>query len=143
MFAEATETQLNAMKNTTYLPNDDINVVVANSWKKPSGNDLTKTGGGGGGQASIECRYSGRQYNRGRKNCPAFGKQCSKCGKMIHFASKCLSSRKSAINVLQVNKNEVYYRYGVTTRGKRKHYARNTKQRHGKDFCYNELDAQL
>ena len=45
--AEATETQMSAMKSTesTYLPNDDINVVGANSRKKPSGNESARTGG--------------------------------------------------------------------------------------------------
>ena len=47
--AEATETQMSAMKTTgsTYLPNDNINVVGANSRKKPSGNGSARTGGGG------------------------------------------------------------------------------------------------
>ena len=45
--AEATETQMSAMKTTesTYLPNDDINIVGANSRKKPSGNESARTGG--------------------------------------------------------------------------------------------------
>ena len=84
--AEATETQMSAMKTTesTYLPNDSINVVGANSRKKPSGNESARTGG----QPATECRYCGRHHNRGRNNCPAFGKSCSKCGKINHFAAK-------------------------------------------------------
>ena len=62
--------------------------------------------GRGEGQPATECRYCGRQYDRGRNNCPAFGKSCSKCGKMNHFAAKCLYSRKSLINNLQVNGSE-------------------------------------
>ena len=46
--AEATEMQLSEMKNTEYLPDDDINAVIANSRKKPPGNESAKTAGGGG-----------------------------------------------------------------------------------------------
>ena len=67
---------------------------------------MSQPGRGGGGQPATECRYCGRQYDRGRSNCPTFGKSCSKCGKMNHFAAKCLSSRKSLINNLQVNGRE-------------------------------------
>ena len=54
--AEATETQMSAMKTTesTYLPNDDINVVRANSRKKPSGNESARTGGGGNPPLNVD-----------------------------------------------------------------------------------------
>ena len=47
--AEATETQMSAMKTTesTNLLNDDINVVMASSRKEPSENKSARTGGGG------------------------------------------------------------------------------------------------
>ena len=67
---------------------------------------MSQPGRRGGGQPATECRYCGRHHNRGRNNCPAFGKSCSKCRKMNHFAAKCLSSRKSLINNLQVNESE-------------------------------------
>ena len=43
------------MKTTesTYLPNDDINVFRANSRKNPSGNESASTGGGGGGNPPL------------------------------------------------------------------------------------------
>ncbi len=102
--AEVTETQLSAMKSneSTYLSNDDIN-VVANSRKKPSGNEPGRTGG----NAAPECQYCGRQHNRGRNYCRASGKLCAKCGKINHFAAKCLSSRKTSINALQVHESDV------------------------------------
>lgn len=89
------------MKTTesTPLPNDDINVVITNSRKKPPKNESAR---GGGGQTSAECRYL-----RGRNNCPAFGKSCSTCSKMNHFAVKCLSPRKSPINALPANEGEI------------------------------------
>ena len=37
-----------------------------------------------------ECKFCGRQHKFGKKElCYAFGKQCNKCGKYNHFASKC------------------------------------------------------
>jgi hypothetical protein len=35
------------------------------------------------------------QHDFGRKYCPAYGKQCTKCGKYNHFAAKCKSKQKS------------------------------------------------
>ena len=87
--AEATKTQLNDMKTnkSTYLSNGDM-------------------------ENRPEWRYCGRQHNRGRSYCPAFGKLCAKSGKMNHFLAKCLSSRR--------------------------HYACHTRERHSKDFFHNE-----
>ena len=37
--------------------------------------------------SSNKCKYCGQSHNRG--NCPAFGKECLKCGKKNHFKSVC------------------------------------------------------
>ena len=42
-------------------------------------------------QSSIRnCKYCGKSHDRG--SCPAFGKECSKCGKKNHFRAVCKSS---------------------------------------------------
>ena len=41
-------------------------------------------------QSSIRnCKYCGKSHDRG--SCPAFGKECSKCGKKNHFKAVCKS----------------------------------------------------
>ena len=45
-----------------------------------------------------ECKGCGReQHQRGRKQCPAQGRKCNKCGKMNHFANVCSSYATAAI----------------------------------------------
>ncbi|XP_021348815.1 uncharacterized protein K02A2.6-like [Mizuhopecten yessoensis] len=44
---------------------------------------------GDGRSNTYDCRNCGRHH--GYKQCPAFGKNCDACGKMNHFANKCLS----------------------------------------------------
>ena len=36
------------------------------------------------------CKFCGNDHVWGRKNCPAFGKTCTKCGGMNHFKKACL-----------------------------------------------------
>ena len=40
----------------------------------------------------IECKFCGLKHERVKEKCPAWGKQCSKCGKSNHFAKMCMSS---------------------------------------------------
>ena len=42
----------------------------------------------------ITCKYCGGQHERKKELCPAWGKRCSKCKKLNHFASSCLSRRE-------------------------------------------------
>ncbi|XP_046851902.1 uncharacterized protein LOC124445243 [Xenia sp. Carnegie-2017] len=44
-------------------------------------------------QAHSNCKYCGDIHQRGK--CPAYGKTCSKCHKLNHFASVCLSTSRS------------------------------------------------
>ena len=37
----------------------------------------------------VDCKFSGRKHERSRDKCPAFGKECTKCGKANHFSSLC------------------------------------------------------
>ncbi len=48
------------------------------------------------------CKYCGKEHFQGR--CPAYNRQCGKCGKYNHFASVCMSKPRQ--NVRQIDKNE-------------------------------------
>lgn len=37
------------------------------------------------------CYYCGGKHNPGRNNCPAYGKECSRCKKMNHFTKVCMA----------------------------------------------------
>ena len=39
------------------------------------------------------CKFCGRRHDRGR--CPAYGKTCTKCSKLNHFATVCRSTKSS------------------------------------------------
>ena len=43
--------------------------------------------------SSQACKYCGSSHQRGK--CPAYGKTCSKCHKLNHYASVCLSTSRS------------------------------------------------
>ena len=45
------------------------------------------------------CKYCGGKHRIGKRNCPAFGKRCSTCGIMNHFASQCMA--KANVNVVE------------------------------------------
>ena len=64
------------------------------------------------------CRYCGKNHDRG--NCPAFGKECSKCSRKNHFkavfksGSKCDQSRskkgsKKGKKFHEINESESDY----------------------------------
>ena len=91
--AEATKSKLSAMRANDTPSSGDVNFKA---------NSRTETGGG---DNDLECRYCGRRHIRGRNNCPAFGKSCSKCNKANNFAAKCLSSKtKSGIGLMNRTK---------------------------------------
>lgn len=43
---------------------------------------------------SEKCKYCGSTHNRGRSQCPAFGKNCRLCGTPNHFATVCLKAKR-------------------------------------------------
>ena len=47
----------------------------------------------------LRCKFCGGKNRAAKKSCPAFGKMCSVCGRMNHFASHCLS--KTRVNVVE------------------------------------------
>ena len=40
----------------------------------------------------IQCMFCGKRHVRDRNKCPAWGKECTACGKLNHWAAKCNSS---------------------------------------------------
>jgi hypothetical protein len=48
---------------------------------------------------SKSCMYCGRHPHPQKKNCPAFGKQCTACKKMHHYAKVC-KSRTNTVNTV-------------------------------------------
>ena len=40
------------------------------------------------------CKFCGGKHRAAKKSCPAFGKSCSFCGRMNHFASRCFTKTK-------------------------------------------------
>ncbi|CAL1282270.1 unnamed protein product [Larinioides sclopetarius] len=52
----------------------------------------------------YECKKCGRKHTP--RECPAFGKICTKCKKKNHFAAKCFQSSKN-VNEMKVPDNEL------------------------------------
>ena len=53
-------------------------------------------------QLHYPCCFCGRRHESKREACPAWGKQCVKCGKENHFARKCpLSSTSNKVSLLE------------------------------------------
>ena len=45
----------------------------------------------------LRCKLFGGKHRAAKKSCPAFGKRYSACGKMNHFASQCLSTKRVSV----------------------------------------------
>jgi hypothetical protein len=52
-----------------------------------------KKGGMQTDKKDVDCKYCGSHHERKKEKCPAWGKDCRKCGKKNHFASKCLMKK--------------------------------------------------
>lgn len=48
-------------------------------------------------KVEYRCSYCNQKHKKGRNACPAWGKECSKCGKKNHFASCCLTKIASTV----------------------------------------------
>ena len=58
-------------------------------------------------QMVQNCLYCGRQHQRSRFKCPAYGKTCMNCSKLHHFAAVCKSTSMND-SVRSVNNNHVH-----------------------------------
>jgi hypothetical protein len=52
------------------------------------------------------CRFCGENSKHFRKDCPAWGKECRKCGKMNHFQDVCESPKKKVGSIFQKEEDE-------------------------------------
>ena len=92
-----------AAENATYqgraLRTETINKVTAQKTRKPEKQqDRKKT-------KVRQCKFCGNEHIMKKSECPAWGKQCSNCGKNNHFAKVCAALGKSAQPGAKVKKN--------------------------------------
>ena len=60
-----------------------------------------------GKQKKNSCHYCGKVHPKGK--CPAYGKVCSSCGKVNHFAAVCLTSKRvKSVNVYDSSNSTDY-----------------------------------
>ena len=52
----------------------------------------------------LRCKFCGGKHRAAKKSCPAFGRRCSACGRMNHFATQCLS--KTRVTVVESENEE-------------------------------------
>lgn len=55
---------------------------------------------------SRKCKYCDKSHIWGARNCPAYGKDCSKCGRQNHFASCCMSNSRPQKQVNEIEDDE-------------------------------------
>ena len=53
-----------------------------------------------------KCKYCGQSHEFGKQKCPTYGKKCSKCAKMNHFAAVCKQSQKQVHMVHDVSSSD-------------------------------------
>ena len=62
----------------------------------------------GPGRRGKDCKSCGYQHPANREWCPAFGKECRKCGKRNHFASRCKSKEVKLTDLEDDKAGEMY-----------------------------------
>lgn len=80
--SEATALQLQAMGNQ-----EDLKFVSDGKSKSKASEDAKLSEKAG--SPVILCKFCGKQHMKRREECPAWGKNCNKCGEKNHFAAKC------------------------------------------------------
>ena len=60
----------------------------------------------------LRCKFCGGKHRAAKKSCPAFGRRCSACGRMNHFASQCLF--KTRVNVVESESESQIDEYYLT-----------------------------
>ena len=104
----AHEATVKRMKDMGANGDDDVHVVrrfkktVKSKPRKTAGQPRTPE------KSRYECSYCELKHARGRDNCPANGKKCSKSSKMTYFAKKCRSDTadKKAVHCTQQSSDE-------------------------------------
>ena len=87
--AEATSAQIKAMAGQTTPSSDEVNLLRKGKRrsvpvKKPTKGSTIKH------DLISDCKFYGRQHEKRKEKCYAYGKSCSNCGKLNHFKEKCL-----------------------------------------------------
>jgi len=80
--ADAAASQLKVMGGT----GDDINYIRAKSQAKVKSYPNPSANG-------FKCKFCGRSHTLKKELCPAYGKKCTTCQKMNHFAAMCRQTR--------------------------------------------------
>ena len=87
--AEATSAQIKAMAGQATPSSDEVNLLRKGKRrsvpvKKPTKGSTIKH------DLISDCKFCGRQHEKLKEKCYAYGKSCSNCGKLNHFKEKCL-----------------------------------------------------
>ena len=104
--SEQTSAQLQAMQSG----NQDVVSFVRKRQisHAPANRTYTKTSTPKRAQEYQECKYCGRKH--GKRDCPAYGQTCRKCGKKKHFQVKCRAVQTSNIH----NNEETFFVAGLS-----------------------------
>ena len=57
----------------------------------------------------VNCKFCGRQHERKKEMCPAWGQVCSKCNKRNHFSRCCPPDVRSKVHVIDEQSSDVEY----------------------------------
>ena len=92
--SEQTSAQLQAMQSG----NQDVVSFVRKRQisHSPANRTYSKTSTPKRAQEHQDCKYCGRKH--GKRDCPAYGQTCRKCGKKNHFRVKCRAMQTSNIH---------------------------------------------
>ena len=99
--AEATSAQLKEMAPSQH--SSEGGLVAKAEPKKPNSRSEKKKSPKN--QLVEECKFCGRQQERNRAKCPAYGQICSSCGKPNHFAVKCANKSSYSKKLSQKSKH--------------------------------------
>ena len=99
--AEATSAQLKEMALRQH--SSEIDLVSKAEPKKPNSRKEKKKSPKN--QLVEECKFGGRQHERNRAKCPAYGQIFSSCGKPNHFAVKCGNKSSDSVKPSQKSKH--------------------------------------
>ena len=87
-------------------PVKEINFVKKKKENKPTAHK--SIGKSLPSQLVADCKFCGRQHEKKKEKCPAFGKTYSACGKNNHFAAKCEAKKACGTKGKTFSRKKVY-----------------------------------
>lgn len=93
------------------------------------------------GEDMVDCKFCGRTHKR--RQCPAYGKECSYCGKRNHFAARCFKKNKRANQIGFCEDNtlaDVADEYHILVTGNGKNRAMINLTANGKNITF-QIDS--